>query len=365
MDLERGRSLTRRPYSAVRRAVGLTGDLIVNSGRYAVPYIAGAVKRYLSRSPPRTPTKMRRSVSRSRSRSRGRSMTRRGARRSRGSYSRSRSRALSAVTRQRDQSVRFSGGRRNGRSYYFGRRVMYSLLRQEPMQIWTNAQSFAFTSAVNACTTRAFGLYTTSMSGQTDLASIFTDAGLDTATATNDNARIYIRGAVMDLELKNTGSTECIIDVYTVWNQKTVPSTSAFDSLYDTYYQKMTGATGSGGATPSIAVPVSMFENPVICQYYRITGKKQMIILPGEIATLQMKMPRSRMINGQAVVNNPSSIPKLSQFYVLSFHGPPDPTAGSGSTPAVAAASLAVSFQKVYRYQLVPSSKQLAHITQT
>lgn len=282
--------------------------------------------------------------------------------------SRSYSRSGGVTTRQRDQAVRYSGGRRRrgrGRGVRrFRYRVMNTLLSQEPLQVWTNAQSFSLSSAVNRTGIFGCGLFTTNLSGQTDLASLFTDAGLDTSVSTNDGSRLYIKSACMDVELKNTSSLEVILDVYVVIPQKTVPNQNDIATQFDNTFQKMTGSTGTGGATPSNAAPVSLFENPVFCQYYKIISKREMIILPGEITTMQMRFGKDRMIEAQQVINNPNSIPRLAKFYIFSFHGPPDPTAGPSSTPALAGSSMVLSFQKVYKYAVAPTPKQLPHITE-
>lgn len=237
---------------------------------------------------------------------------------------------------------------------------MNTLLSQQPLQIYTWKSTSNPTSLVNAATIVGMGLFTTQQTDQPDLLQLFTDAGLNLATTTNKSARLYIKSACMDVQIKNIASTEVIIDVYTVMCVKDVNTTADIGTQFSTMYASMGTITGSSYAD----VAVSLFENPVFCQHYKILSKREMIILPNEISTMQMRYGKDRMIEGQKVLDYPGSLPKLAKFYILSFHGPPDPTAvvGPPVSPGIGTASIVLSIQKAYKYALAPSPRQNAQV---
>lgn len=299
--------------------------------------------------PPPSPKKMRQ---RSRSRSHRRRSGRRHRRRS------TRIHASSIATRQNDDSLRYrrssrSGSRRGTRR--FNRRVTYALLRDQPLQIYTVKGAFNLTCATQSQTTYGVGLYTTSQTDQPDLSNIFVDAGLTLATAANQSSRLHFRSACLDVQFKNTGATECIVDVYEILNVKDVNSTNDMGTQWSQFYGFMSTITSSVFTD----VAISAFENPVWCQHYKVIKKQEVLILPSEIITMQMRDSKTHVIEGRTVTDYIGSIPKLGKFYFIMFHGPPDPTvnAGAGGTGT---AQMTVTWQKAYKYQVAPTTKQTA-----
>jgi len=307
-------------------------------------------------SPPSTPGKrMRtRSVSmgsRSRSSSRGRTSYRSPRR------SRSRTRSSSIISRQHDQRGTYqsrgrasSGSRRYRRFRY---RVMNALLNEQPLQIYTTKKSQQFTSAVDQQSFWGVGLYQTSYTGQTDLLSIATDAGITTGTAAQQGMRVIIKGAVLDVELKNNGSSDIIMDVYELLNVKDVNTTNAIDTQWSTFYAQQGTITAASAVDPA----VSVFENGAFCQHYKVLRKREVLLPAGEIITMQMRLSKDRRIQVDSILNYTNAIPKLAKYYWFMWHGPPDPTAGGGGTPALAATSVTISYQKSYKYGVPPTPK--------
>jgi len=290
--------------------------------------------------------------SRSRSRSRGRTMRRRV------SFSRSRSRSRSSfrssgvASRQRDQSTRYRSRGRRRRGSRFGYRVMNTLLNQQPLQIYTAKGGEDGVSAAGDTSIVGYGIYTTQYSGQADLYNIFVDAGQTLATAANSTTRVYIKSVCLDVQLKNTGAAEIIMDVYEVLNMKDVATTDGIGAQWVTFFNKMTAIT----AKDDTDVANSLFENPVFCQHYKILSKKEVLILPGEITTMQMRSGKDRMIQGQRVLDYVNSLPRLSRFYIFQWHG------GPTTSGVVAATTVSITWQKAYKYAIAPTPIRVSSI---
>lgn len=318
-------------------------------GQRALQHYRGRQRSHLPPTPPPSPKKMRQ---RSRSRSSRRRSGRRHRRRS------SRLRSSSIATRQNDDSLRYrpsgrSGPRRGTRR--FNRRVTFALLRDQPLQIYTVKGAFNLTCAAQSQTTYGVGLYTTFQTDQPDLSNIFVDAGLNLATAANQSSRLHFRSACLDVQFKNTGATECIVDVYEILNVKDVNTQNDMGTQWSTFYGFLTSIT----ASVFTDVAVSVFENPVFCQHYKVIKKQEVLILPSEIITMQMRDSKTHVIEGRTVQDYPGSIPKLGKFYFIMFHGPPDPTVNSGAG-GTGTAQMTVAWQKAYKYQVAPTTKQTA-----
>lgn len=365
MDLEAQRTITRSRLARnpFRRAVGLTGDLIVNAGRHAVPIISSALARRGSGSvasglatPPRTPAT--KQVMRGRSMSRGRSVRSMSISRSR---SRSRRRVSSSgiTTFQHDVGFRYANRRRRRRGVgRFRRRVLNVELQNQPLQIYTKQGAATGSSPVSQRGNYGVGIYTTKQTDQPDLSSIFADAGYNLATQPACSGRIWIKSVCLDVQIKNTDDNDVILDIYEILNVKDVGSTLDINAQLNDYYQKMTTLTSAS----YVDAAVSLFENPVFCQHYKILRKREVIVTPGQIITMQMRSGKDRQISAQSVIDNPGAIPKLGRFYLFSWTGSPNPTAGPSSTPALEASTLTFTWQKSYKYALVPSPRQNAQV---
>lgn len=352
MDIERGRQLTRTPYSAVRRAVSGSARLIANSVPYVLPGAANLVRRYLN-SPPRTPTKRMRGRSLSRATSRTRARTR------------SRSRSYSRpVTRQHDQSLTYIGRRRRGRLGRRGRRFRYRVMQTvnslQPLQVWTSKTAANGTSAVNVQQIFGMGLFTTNATGQTDLVNIFSDAGIPTTTAGNRSGRICVKSACLDVEVKNTGTETMIMDIYELLLVRDPENNGDLNQQFQTFFNEMTTLTAKNWNDPA----VSVFENPDFCRHYKVLNKREVMLPADEIMTMQMRDGKDHIISGDQVIREAFAIPKVARFYLFSWHGPPDPNAVGANQPGLLATSVTFAWQKSYKYAIMPG-KQTGGVNNT
>lgn len=285
---------------------------------------------------------------------RGRSMTRRGSRsRSRSTRRRSAYSSSSVTTNQHDIGSRYrrrSGRRGSGRGARRARyRIMQVVNANQPLSIWTDQVSVNGTTAVDALSAYGVGLFTTQMSGQTDLASIAIDAGYPALTTTNLGGKFVVKSACLDVQIKNNGTTDCIVDIYEILNVRDPGATSSVASLFSSMYAQMTTTTAASWND----VAVSVFENPMFCRHFKVLSKKETLIPASDIITMQMRYGKDRTISLSTIADYVSCVPKLSKFYFYMWHGAPSATAGTGSTPAIDSTSITISWQKAYKYALM------------
>lgn len=337
------------------RAALKTGKYLYRGYRYLKPShpFGAAVNAHLVQkaidnypSPPRTP-RMSRSVSRGRKRLRSTSRAR--------SRSVSRSRSSSIVSRQHDQRgvYRSRGGRGSGRRRGYTRfryRVLNTLLNEQPMQIYTVKGANNLITTANKMGFYGVGLYQTQYTGQNDLYNIFTDAGISLATAAQKGMRVIIKGAVLDVEIKNNGTADIIMDVYELLNRKDVASTDTYTNQWASFFGMQGSITAAANDDPSNSV----FENGAFCQHYKVLSKREVLIPSGDTITMQMRLSRDRRIQGESVLNYVNAIPKLSRLFFFMWHGPPEANAGS---PQIGASDLTLTWQKVYKYGVPPTPK--------
>lgn len=301
---------------------------------------------------------MPRSVSRGRSRTRTTSRARSVSMRSRSrSMFRSRSRSGGIISRQRDQASRFIGsGRRGLRRRRVAYRIQNTLCRMEPLQTWTAKGAINLTSGVNLIGVYGVGLFHTSQTDQPDLSLIATDAGMSGAGSSTQ--RMWIKNACLDLEIKNTGSVECIMDVYTLLMRRDPSTTNDTGTQWSNFFNDQQTLTGKA----PLDVSNSVFQNPSFCQHYKVLSKREVLILPGEFITMQMRRGKDKFVQNRTISDNLCGLEGACKLFFLMFHGAPDPTAGGGGTPAVASTTLTATWQKSYTYALVPSSRLTAQI---
>lgn len=284
--------------------------------------------------------------------SRGRSMARRPARRVR----RRGGRAVGALSRQHDQRTTYVArrGRGRGRRRRYGYRIQNALLRMEPLQTYTTKESVNATSNVNQNGMFGVGLFTTSMVDQPDLENISTDAG----TSTSNTSRFWIKSACLDVEFKNTGSNEIIMDVYTLLLRQDTDATANMYSQFQTYFNMQGTITGKD----FVDVANTVFQNPEFCKYYKVLSKREIQLQSGSIAALQMRRGKDLYVPVSSITTNNTGIPGVTKFFFFMWHGPPDATAGTEGAAAVGATTVTFSYQKSYTYGLVPGARTTSQI---
>lgn len=319
-------------------------------------YRGNAVTNYRSNS-----TSVGKPVASSSSGMRRRSMKRRFGRRG----SRRRSwRSSSLLTNQRDAGSRYQrrGGRRVGRGR---RRFRYNVMQvvnaNQPLSVWTRSVTVNGTSAVDKIGIYGVGLFCTRQTDQNDLFSIANDAGYSTVVSGTDfSGRMVIKSACLDVQIKNTSSTDVIADIYEILNVRDVGSTSTIASQFSSFYAGSNVITAASFDN----VAVSVFENPTFCRHYKVLNKRETLIPAGDIVTMQMRCGKDKSIPMTSIAEYQGAIPKLGKFYLIMWHGSPDAAANPGPpvTPGVGATTITISWQKAYKYAVMSGrDKAQAH----
>lgn len=343
MDLERGRQLSRTPYSAARRALSGGARLLYNTATHpaAIPFWSNLARRWSPVSPPASPRK----------RMRGRSLARRTSR-SRSRTRSSRSRGWSSgrlITNQNDYASRFVGSSRRRRGSRAGRRFRYRVLQtvnaNQPLSVYTVTGSARGNTLANEQSFYGVGLYTTQMSGMNDIQNLMTDAGINLATAAQVSSSVIIKSACLDVQIRNNGSVDAIVDIYEVLNVRDTNSTATIASLFTTYFGQMTTITASSEKNPA----VSVFENPQFCRHFKVLKKTETTVPAGDVITMQMRNGKDKKITASTANDYQGCIPKLSKFYFFMWHGIPEWT---GTASQLAATDMVFSYQKSYKYAL-------------
>lgn len=329
--------------SAFAAAAGSAGLGFYNSARFEQR------RNQLPPTPPNSPEKGTRIMARSR-----KSSSKMGKKSK--SRRRVRSRSSGIVSRQRDQSSRYRSSnrrrsRRSGGNSKFAYRVMNVLLNDQPLQIYTHRGAVNLASAVDAQSFYGVGLYNTQYIGQADLYQIFTDAGFAPGTEAEQGRKIHIKSACLDVELRNNGGSDVIMDVYELLNRKAYPGTDDYDDQFSDCY----AAQGTITAASVLDPAVSIFENAVFCQYYKVLSKREVLIPAGELITMQMRISKDHEISCQTLINDVNAVPRISKLFFFMWHGPPDKNT---TMPRITTTDLTLTWQKSYKYGLSPTPKQ-------
>lgn len=255
------------------------------------------------------------------------------------------------VTTQHDAQSRYRRGRGSRRGSRRGRRFRYRVLQTvnslQPLSVYTVVQSAQGTTANNAQSYYGVGLFCTKMTGMNDLQNIFTDAGVDLATATNTSSKVVIKSACLDVQARNNGSNDLFLDIYEILCVRDTNSSSTPASLFSTYFAEQTTIT----AASSTSVAVSVFENPDFCRHFKVLKKSTTMINPGDCVSMQMRYGKDRVISGNTVNDYQGCIPKLSKFYFFMWHGVP---VLDGTPKAVISSTdIIFSYQKAYKYAVM------------
>lgn len=272
------------------------------------------------------------------------------------SRTRSRSRSSSIISTQHDQraTYRSRGGRRSRRGRRrrrFRYNVLNTLMNEQPLQIFTRKRVENLTSGNDAQGFYGVGIFQTRYDFERDLFEIFGDAGFNLADDTKRGARINIKSVCLDVEIKNNGDTDIIMDVYELLNRKDIDTTATYASQFSDLFDNQTTITAASVTDPA----VSVFENANFCQHYKVLSKREVLIPQGDIITMQMRSSKDRRIQGEAVMRYLNALPKVSRCYFFMWHGPPEP---NGTSPRLASTSLTIAWQKSYKYGLAPTPKQ-------
>lgn len=127
--------------------------------------------------------------------------------------------------------------------------------------------------------------------------------------------------AVLDLLIRNTGSTTACVDIYTIYCRKDVPDNYVSPFVLISQLDDTANADTQGD--PKINeknIGYTPFHNPMFCSYYKIQQKRTLILGAGEVSEVQMRDAKNRKMYGIDFVGK-SSCAGWTKGYLLCTRG--------------------------------------------
>lgn len=352
LDLERGRNnqIVRRPrFGPLTEAVA--------RGAQLVPYVAAGVEHFTKRA------RSSDSAIISSQQMRGRSMSRSSSRMRSVSRFRSRSRSRSSggrslTTEQRDSSTRYVSRRmprrRRRRWVRFTRKVQHVMLQMGASQTFSAKFATLKSWAADAQNYWAYMLGGVSATNNDELLKAFRVAyGSALTLADLDDYRLFIKSLCLDVQFNNN-STEgktAIVEVYHLAVRKPYNTATPLDTQYlDTFNE----IPAQSGFSKSITDPgFTPFQNSVFCSHWKIVRKQQIQLGPGELSTMQLRIPYNKMLYGKSLETSPSMLRGLTQGLLFIVKGEPENNAGAAR---LSSGEIIWTTQTTVNYQIPPGS---------
>lgn len=147
------------------------------------------------------------------------------------------------------------------------------------------------------------------------------------------NRKVFIKSMCLDLHITNSGSNTAEIDVYQLIMRKDYNSTVRLDVMYtDTYNEQPAGS----GFSRTLTVPgVTPFQNSNFCEHWNILSKRTIMMSPGQVTSLQLRIGRPRQFDGKAIQRYSLGVPGYTKGYLLVYRGAPRNNAGAVERGAV------------------------------
>lgn len=237
----------------------------------------------------------------------------------------------------------------------FSGKVKHVMLQMEGLSTVTN-DNYKRVVTVAVDTQVTFGQMLGGV-GATDndeiLAAFKSAYGALLTTSTVDKYKLFLKSMCLDLQIRNTGSTQLILDVYEVVCRQNDASGSRIETTYGNSFAEQ--ASGLIGGVSSTNPAVTPFQNPLFLSAWRINSKKEILLGAGTTTTMQMRMPYNKMLYGKKVENNIQAIPGFTKAYLIQVRGTPENNSG---TPRLSAGEVVVCGQTTVTYGIPPGEIQ-------
>lgn len=259
-----------------------------------------------------------------------------------------------SVTTQHDVSTRYRRKRmpyrKRKRWVRFTRRVRHVELQQQPLQIYQQLTKNSATQGTGVQGQAGLYLLDVNAANQGHLTSLFKSvyggAGGVTEYASR---RLFLKSACIDLQLKNTGTEQCIIDMYWCRTRQNINSTSVIGSLFDAGVTAMTGLGTITASNPCL----TPFDNPDFCKMFKIYKKTEYLISPDQVITLQQRTAKNRMFQGRNLFYAAGALRGTFAFF-FQVRGVPENTVDESGLTGW---SIAWSSQTTIHYAIPPGSQ--------
>lgn len=225
-------------------------------------------------------------------------------------------------------------------------------LGMQPLQMYTYNNVANVSCAINTQGVFSFMNGGMTVGGNDELFQIFNDAySLAGVIASAKNYKIFVKSLCLDLQITNTGSNVVILDVYKVKCRKEYSSNVSLDSQWTTAIGENNVITAVASSKP----PLTLFDAPNFCSYWRVISKKEIILGGGLTTTMQLRNPMNKSIDGKMFITAPQAYPGYTEGYVFMFRGAPENNAG---TARLSACTLTWAYQTVCHYAIPPGKTQ-------
>jgi len=237
----------------------------------------------------------------------------------------------------------------------FSRKVKHVMLQMNALQSFTSDNyNRVITWAAQAQATFGQMLGGVNATDNDELLAMFKSVyGAALGINSIDKYKLFIKALCLDIQLRNTGASACIVDVYELVcrtgdklaNRIEVSYTNAFN-------EQSTALVGGKFSTNPATTP---FQNPLFTSMWRIVSKKEMLLGGGQITTMQMRMPYNKMFYGKKLENNEQAVPGFTRAYLFQVRGVPENLLG---VPQLAAGELVICSQVTGSYNIPPGDTQ-------
>lgn len=357
MDLESGRR-PRKPY------IGFSGrEALYAAAASAYPFAAGigaGIKNWRSSQNAKRQSEARqKAIQAKRSPTPNIKMYRK--RRSRGGVSRFKRKFISGrtTTEQRDSRVgyvkhRMPRGRRR-RWKRFTRKVQHVMLQMGASQTFSVPRATIKSWIANAQNYWGVMLGATGAVNNDDLVDAFKRAYGSTLNLTDlDDYKLFIKSLCLDVQINNNGANTAIIEIYHLLARKPYNDTSNLESQFAATFNEI---PAPGTYSRAITNPgYTPFQNALFCSHWAIQRKEQIQLGPGELSTLQIRIPANKMFLGKTLETSPAMIRNFTRGLLVICKGEPENASG---TAQLSAGEIVFATQMTCNYQLPPSSTRV------
>jgi len=257
------------------------------------------------------------------------------------------------TSESRQSGTRYVGRQKGSRKLLrFRNRVNRAMLLNVPLQAYQAIYKVQMASLAGLQGIQSVTLLDTNMTDQGDLFNVFKDAfGVSTVTDMT-NKKVFLKTAVLDVMLSVPNeNVPVMVQVYEIETRRSY--TETVSTLATAFGNEFNETTAIGGSTSAAFPSVTPFSNPNFCTYFKVKRCRNILLKPGESATMQMRRRLNRYIDGNLMENVGSCLKGVTCGYLLFGRGWAANDTGAG----YAASTVNVSSNTQITYCIPPSNQ--------
>lgn len=260
------------------------------------------------------------------------------------------------TTEQRDSRVGYVKRRmprRRRRSWKrFTRKVQHVMLQMGATQTFSQKFATLKSWAANAQNYWGFMLGGVSVSNNDELLKAFRLAyGSALTLADIDDYKLFIKSLCLDIQFNNNTTNTAIVEIYHLLCRKPYNTATALDQQYLDTFNEIPAQTGFSRSITDVGY--TPFQNALFCSHWSITKKEQVQLGPGELSTMQIRIPSNKMFYGKTLETAPACIKGFTRAVLFIVKGEPENASG---TAQLSNGEIVWTTQTTVNYQIPPSS---------